>query len=149
MTIWGTGSPRREFLYVDDMAAACVHVMNLPMAVWAQYTRPMLGHINVGHGSDVTIAELAQLIAGVVGYGGRLAFDPEKPDGAPRKFMDSRRLNALGWRAEVELEEGLKLAYEDFWGNGEGGRRGMHPLDKTTSRIGHPMMGPREKWSTK
>ena len=114
VAIWGSGTPKREFLYVDDMAAACVHVMNLPQAVYAQHTQPMLSHINVGCGHDVTIAQVAQSIAQVVGYTGQLTFDTTKPDGAPRKWMDSSRLNSLGWQARVGLEEGLALAYRDF-----------------------------------
>ncbi|MEJ7138208.1 GDP-L-fucose synthase [Amphibiibacter pelophylacis] len=114
VTIWGTGTPKREFLYVDDMAAASVHVMNLPQATYSQYTQPMLSHINVGCGEDVTILEMAQTVARTVGYTGPIHTDPTKPDGAPRKLMDSTRLNALGWQAQVGLEVGLKVAYEDF-----------------------------------
>jgi GDP-L-fucose synthase len=114
VTIWGTGTPRREFLYVDDMAAASVHVMNLPQAVYSQHTQPMLSHINVGCGDDVTILEVAQAVARTVGYTGPIQTDPTKPDGTPRKLMDSTRLNALGWQAQVGLEVGLKAAYEDF-----------------------------------
>ena len=114
VTIWGTGSPRREFLYVDDMASASVYVMQLPKAKYEQYTQPMQSHINVGSGSDVTIAELAQAIAQTVGYTGQIEFDATKPDGTPRKWMDSKRLNDLGWQAQVSLLEGLKLAYQDF-----------------------------------
>nr|VFK08482.1 MAG: GDP-L-fucose synthase [Candidatus Kentron sp. LPFa]VFK24718.1 MAG: GDP-L-fucose synthase [Candidatus Kentron sp. LPFa] len=117
VTVWGTGAPRRECLHVDDMAAACVHVMNLPVAVWRQYTQPGQGYVNVGYGSDVTIAELARLIARTVGYGGRIVFDPDKPDGTPKKLMDNSCLNALGWRPEVTLEKGLADAYEDFLKN--------------------------------
>ncbi len=114
VTIWGTGTPRREFLYVDDMAAASVHVMNLPKVTYDQHTRPMQSHINVGYGSDITIAELARTVGQVVGYHGQIDFDPSKPDGAPRKLMDSSRLNALGWQATVNLQDGLALAYQDF-----------------------------------
>ena len=114
VTIWGTGAPRREFLYVDDMASASVYVMQLPKAKYEQYTQPMQSHINVGSGSDVTIAELAQAIAQTVGYTGQIEFDATKPDGSPRKWMDSKRLNDLGWQAQVSLIEGLKLAYQDF-----------------------------------
>lgn len=112
--IWGSGTPRREFLYVDDMASASVYVMQLPKAQYEQYTQPMQSHINVGSGSDVTIAELAQAIAQTVGYTGQIEFDATKPDGSPRKWMDSKRLNDLGWQAQVSLIEGLKLAYQDF-----------------------------------
>ncbi len=116
VAIWGTGTPRREFLYVDDMAAASVHVMQLPKATYDQHTTPMQSHINVGSGSDVTIAEVAQAIAQTVGYAGQIEFDTSKPDGAPRKWMDSSRLNALGWKAKVDLQHGLAAAYQDFLG---------------------------------
>jgi len=114
VTIWGTGIPMREFLYVDDMAAASVFVMNLPKAQYDQHTRPMQSHINVGYGSDISIADVAQTIARVVGYTGTISFDPTKPDGTPRKLMDSSRLNSMGWQAKVNLEQGLALAYQDF-----------------------------------
>jgi GDP-L-fucose synthase len=114
VAIWGTGTPRREFLYVDDMAAASVHVMQLPKATYDQHTTPMQSHINVGSGSDVTIAEVAQRIAQTVGYTGQIEFDTSKPDGAPRKWMDSSRLNALGWQAKMDLQHGLAAAYQDF-----------------------------------
>jgi GDP-L-fucose synthase len=114
VSIWGSGTPRREFLYVDDMAAASVFVMNLPLATYAQHTQLMLSHINVGFGSDVTIAELAQAVGQAVGYQGAIEFDSSKPDGAPRKWMDSGRMNALGWQAKVNLERGLSLAYQNF-----------------------------------
>lgn len=111
--IWGTGTPRREFLYVDDMAAASAFVMDLDKAIYDQYTEPMQSHINVGYGSDVTIAELANTVAKTIGYQGSVGFDPSKPDGAPRKWMDSSRLNQLGWQAKIALEEGLKMTYQD------------------------------------
>jgi GDP-L-fucose synthase len=114
VAIWGTGTPRREFLYVDDMAAASVFVMNLPVADYQAHTQAMLGHLNVGSGSDVTIADLARTVARAVGYTGRVAFDTSKPDGPPRKWIDSGKLNALGWRAQVDLAPGLALAYADF-----------------------------------
>lgn len=117
VAIWGTGTPKREFLYVDDMAAASVHVMNLPQTIYRQHSTPMLSHINVGYGSDVSIAEVAQIIAQVVGYTGAICFDISKPDGTPRKLMDSSRINALGWQAQVSLQTGLELAYEDFLKN--------------------------------
>lgn len=112
--IWGTGTPRREFLFVDDMAAASLHVMNLDRETYAANTQPMLSHINVGTGEDLSIADLARLIGKVVGFRGRIAFDPSKPDGTPRKLMDVGRLRALGWKASVGLEEGLTIAYRDF-----------------------------------
>ena len=114
VTIWGSGTPRREFLYVDDMAAASVHVMNLPKLSYDANTQPMQSLINVGYGQDITIAELAQAVGLAVGYQGRIEFDPGKPDGAPRKLMDSGRLNALGWHAKVSLRDGLALADQDF-----------------------------------
>ncbi len=117
VTIWGTGTPRREFLYVDDMAAASVHVMNLSKATYEQHTQPMLSHINVGYGEDVTILEVAQAVAHTVGYKGDIQTDPSKPDGTPRKLMDSSRLNALGWQAQTGLAHGLKAAYADFLKN--------------------------------
>ena len=114
VTIWGTGTPKREFLYVDDMAAASVHVMNLDKAIYDQHTAPMQSHINVGCGQDVSIAELAHTIAQVIGYPGAIGFDASKPDGSPRKLMDSSRINGLGWQARVELTIGLQQAYQDF-----------------------------------
>lgn len=114
VAIWGTGHPRREFLYVDDMAAASVYVMNLSKNHYEQQTKPMLSHINVGYGSDITIKELAILVSQTVGFQGAIEFDSSKPDGSPRKWMDSGRLNALGWQAHVNLEKGLAFAYEDF-----------------------------------
>lgn len=114
VTVWGAGTPRREFLFVDDMAAASVHVMNLPHAIYQQHTEPMLSHINVGYGADITIKELAEAIGRAVCYSGVISFDPSKPDGTPRKLMDSTRLNALGWYPKVTLEEGLEAAYADF-----------------------------------
>ena len=112
--IWGTGNAMREFLYVDDMAAASVHVMQMDPAAYQAQTLPMQSHINVGSGKDVTIKELAHTIGRVVGYTGRIEFDITKPDGTPRKLMDSSRLQSLGWQARIELEAGLALAYADF-----------------------------------
>ena len=117
VTIWGTGTPCREFLYVDDMASASVHVMILPKATYDQHTGPMQSHINVGYGSDITVAELARSVGQVVGYTGEIDFDTSKPDGAPRKLMDSSRLQSLGWQAKMSLEDGLALAYQDFLKN--------------------------------
>ncbi|MBA3405356.1 MAG: GDP-L-fucose synthase [Gemmatimonadaceae bacterium] len=113
VTIWGTGTPLREFLYVDDMASASVHVMELDSLTYGVHTQPMQSHINVGYGRDVTISELARSVAHVVGYRGDLVFDTTKADGAPRKLMDSSRLHSLGWRPKVGLEEGLAIAYAD------------------------------------
>ena len=114
VAVWGTGTPRREFLYVDDMAAASVHVMHLDKAVYDAQTEPMQSHINLGYGSDVTIAELAQAVGQTVGYQGEITFDANKPDGTPRKWMDSSRLNSLGWKPKITLKQGLLLTYEDF-----------------------------------
>jgi GDP-L-fucose synthase len=117
VSVWGTGAPKREFLYVDDMAAACLHVMSLNKTTYDQYTQPMLSHINVGSGRDITIRQLAEAISKTVGYQGEIIFDACKPDGTPRKLMDSMRINAIGWRARVGLEAGLSLAYQDFLTN--------------------------------
>ena len=114
VSIWGSGTPRREFLYVDDMAAASVFVMSLPKATLEAHTQPMQSHINVGFGDDITIKELALAVGKTVGYQGTIDFDTSKPDGSPRKLMDSNRLNALGWQAQVSLDVGLNTAYQDF-----------------------------------
>ncbi|VVE35165.1 GDP-L-fucose synthase [Pandoraea sputorum] len=114
VAIWGTGTPRREFLYVDDMASASVHVMNLDRATYGLHTSPMQSHLNVGWGDDLTIAALAQAVSDVVGYRGEIVYDTSKPDGTPRKLMDSARLTSLGWRPKVSLADGLRLAYDDF-----------------------------------
>jgi len=118
VAIWGSGTPKREFLHVDDMAAASIHVMNLDNDLYQQHTQPMLSHINVGYGDDVSIAELAVLIGQTVGYKGRVTYDSSKPDGTPRKLIDSSRLNALGWQAHITLEEGLISTYKDFLNSG-------------------------------
>jgi len=118
VVVWGTGKPMREFLHVDDMAAACVHVMNFPHDKFvAAVPNPMCSHINVGTGRDVTIAELANTMARVVGYEGNVEFDTSKLDGAPRKLMDVSRLSSLGWEYSVELEKGLGMTYEWFLGH--------------------------------
>jgi GDP-L-fucose synthase len=114
VVIWGSGKPMREFLHVDDMAAASVHVMELDDAIYRQHTKPMLSHINVGTGVDCTIRELAETIARVTGFEGRLVFDASKPDGTPRKLMDVSRLKALGWQARIGLQEGLRDAYDAY-----------------------------------
>jgi len=114
VTIWGTGKPFREFLHVDDMAAACVFVMNLDKTTYDTHTQAMLSHINVGVGHDITIAELAKLISNTIKYEGNIEFDSSKPDGTKRKLMDSSRLNKLGWQAKIKLEDGLALTYQDF-----------------------------------
>lgn len=114
VTIWGSGKPYREFLFVDDMAAASVYVMNLSKEKYDEHTSPMRSHINVGYGSDITIAQLAQTVGKVVGFTGQIDFDSSKPDGAPRKLMNSALLKTLGWSAKVGIEEGLSIAYQDF-----------------------------------
>ncbi|MBK1688160.1 GDP-L-fucose synthase [Rubrivivax gelatinosus] len=114
VVIWGSGTPMREFLHVDDMAAASVFVMGLDDATYRAHTEPMLSHINVGTGVDCTIRELAETVARVTGFQGRLTFDASKPDGTPRKLMDVSRLAALGWRAGIGLEDGLRDAYAWF-----------------------------------
>jgi GDP-L-fucose synthase len=115
--VWGTGTPRREFLHVDDLAAACLFVMEMASALYISVTEPMRSHLNVGSGSDLSIAELAATVARVVGYAERIEFDTSKPDGTPRKWLDSSRLLGLGWAPRVGLEEGLKAAYQDFLSN--------------------------------
>lgn len=117
VVVWGTGKPMREFLHVDDMAAASVHVMNLDKSIYEQYTQPMLSHINVGTGVDCTIRELAETLKRVVGLKAALAFDTTKPDGTPRKLMDISRLGQLGWQAQIGLEEGLQSTYQWFLEN--------------------------------
>jgi GDP-L-fucose synthase len=114
VTIWGTGTPRREFLYVDDMAAACLHVMDLDRDVYEAHTNPQQGHINVGFGSDLSIAELAATVKTVAGFAGAVEYDTSKPDGAPRKLMDSSLLLQLGWKPQVDLRQGLEQAYREF-----------------------------------
>ena len=115
--IWGSGEPRREFLFVDDMAKASVHVMNSDFGVYQKMVDPMVSHLNVGYGKDISIKELAYKIAEVVSYSGKINFDVSKPDGAPRKLMDSSKLLALGWSAKVDLAQGLALTYQDFVSN--------------------------------
>ncbi|MBK5928446.1 GDP-L-fucose synthase [Rhodobaculum claviforme] len=117
VVIWGTGTPRREFLHVDDMAEASLFVLDLSRAAYEANTQPMLSHINVGTGTDVSIAEVAQMVAEVTGFRGRLEFDTTKPDGAPRKLMDVDRLAAMGWRARIGLREGLADAYRWYLEN--------------------------------
>ncbi|MBT5400179.1 GDP-L-fucose synthase [bacterium] len=112
--IWGSGKPKREFLYVDDMAAACVHVMNLDKSTYQQQIKPMQSHVNIGTGHDLTINKLAECIARVVNFKGKIEFDHTKPDGAKRKLMDSTLLNSLGWQPNTGLEKGIKQAYEDY-----------------------------------
>lgn len=118
VVVWGSGTPRREFLHVDDMAAACVHVMDLAPDVYKANTQPMCSHINVGSGVDVTIRELAETIARVVEFKGQVVFDATKPDGAPRKLLDVSRLSAMGWNAGITLERGLGETYEWYLAQG-------------------------------
>lgn len=115
--IWGSGTPMREFLHVDDMASACIHIMNLDKQIYTKNTQPMLSHINIGTGIDCTIRELAQTITKVIGFKGQLIFDSSKPDGTPRKLLDVSRLNALGWQAKINLQDGLKDTYKWFLEN--------------------------------
>ncbi len=117
VVVWGTGTPMREFLYVDDMAAASIHVMELDKATYQANTQPMLSHINVGTGIDCTIREMAETMARVVGFEGDVVFDSTKPDGTPRKLMDVSRLSGLGWRFNTELEDGLLKTYQWFLAN--------------------------------
>jgi GDP-L-fucose synthase len=119
VTIWGSGKPMREFLHVDDMAAASVFVMNLDDAIYRANTLPMLSHVNVGTGVDCTIRELAETMARVIGFAGELVFDASKPDGTPRKLMDVSRLNSFGWWAGIGLEDGLARTYAWFAANRE------------------------------
>jgi GDP-L-fucose synthase len=114
VAIWGSGKPRREFLHVDDMAEASLFVMNLPTKIYAQNTEPMLSHINVGTGFDVSIAELAALVAEVTGYQGQIIYDASKPDGTMRKLMDVSRLSAMGWNASIALQDGVRATYQWF-----------------------------------
>lgn len=117
VAVWGSGRPRREFLHVDDMAAACLHVMGLDAETWRAHTDPRCSHLNVGTGVDVTIAELAQLVAEVVGFEGEVRFDSSKPDGTPRKLLDVSRLRRLGWKARVDLRDGVRQTYQWFLDN--------------------------------
>ncbi len=117
VTVWGSGTPKREFLFVDDMASASIYVMNLPAETYIKNTSSMLSHINVGTGIDCTIRELAETIALVIGFKGQIVFDASKPDGTPRKLMDVERLSNMGWRWSTSLHEGLTLTYEWFLNN--------------------------------
>ena len=114
VTIWGTGAPRREFLHVDDMADASLFVLDLPRSAYVAQTQQMQSHINVGTGSDITILELAQKMAAITGFQGRIATDPSKPDGAPRKLLDVSRLTRMGWHAKIDLDQGLAATYDWF-----------------------------------
>lgn len=123
VVVWGTGTPMREFLYVDDMAAASVHVMELDSETYQANTQPMLSHINVGTGVDCTIREMAETMAKVLGFEGDVVFDSTKPDGTPRKLMDVSRLSDLGWRYQIDLEAGLTKTYQWFLANQDNFRK--------------------------
>ena len=114
VSIWGTGTPRREFLYVDDLARACIHIMNIEKPTYDQYTQPMLSHINIGVGHDMTISELSQTIKNVVGYNGEIVFETTKPDGSTQKLMNNSRILNLGWQPKIDLNKGLANTYKDF-----------------------------------
>jgi GDP-L-fucose synthase len=114
VVVWGSGTPLREFLYVDDMAAACIHIMNIEPSIYYETVGPNVNHINVGSGEEFTIRELAEKIAKTVKFSGRIQFDSSKPDGTPRKLINSKKLNDLGWMPEISIDEGLVLAYRDF-----------------------------------
>ena len=117
VVVWGSGRPMREFLYVDDMALASIHVIELDLETYQRNTQPMLSHINVGSGLDCSIAELAQAVKEVVGFAGELKFDATKPDGTARKLMDVSRLKSLGWEYKVSLKDGLNRTYKWYLGN--------------------------------
>ena len=117
VVVWGSGRPRREFVYIDDMSAAIIHVMNLDLAQYREHTEDMVSHINIGFGDDVAIKELAKKLVKIVGYKGKLSFDLNKPDGVLRKLMDSSLIELLGWKASVSLEDGLALTYADYLKN--------------------------------
>ncbi len=117
VVIWGTGTPRREFLHVDDMAEAALFVLDLPLETYQAHTQPMLSHINIGSGKDISILELAGLVAEVTGFKGRIVTDPDKPDGTPRKLMDVSRLADMGWRARIGLREGIEHTYRWYLDN--------------------------------
>ena len=112
--VWGTGRPKREFLYADDLANACVHLMNIDAALFYQNRHPQCSHVNIGSGQEVSISELAELVSHVVGFRGKIRFDTSKPDGTPQKRLDSSVIHQLGWKPKVGFEEGIQLAYEDF-----------------------------------
>ena len=117
VVVWGSGRPRREFVYIDDMSEAIIHIMNLDLVQYMEHTKDMMSHINIGFGSDVTIDELAKQLVKIVGYEGRIIFDLNKPDGVFRKLMDSSLMESLGWKASVSLEDGLTRTYNDYLKN--------------------------------
>ncbi len=114
VVVWGSGTPRREFLHVDDMAEASLFVLDLPKDVYQANTHPMLSHINVGTGSDISILELATLVGEITGFKGQILTDPTKPDGTPRKLLDVSRLNNMGWKAKITLKDGIEETYDWF-----------------------------------
>ena len=122
VVIWGTGTPRREFLHVDDMAAASLFVLDLDSEIYQANTQPMLSHINIGSGTDISILELAQLVARVTGFEGDILTDPSKPDGTMRKLMDVSRLAQMGWRAQIGLEQGIHETYQWYLDNRDAAR---------------------------
>jgi len=124
VVIWGTGSPRREFLHVDDMAEASLFVLDLDKATYDANTDPMLSHINVGTGTDVSILELAEMVAAITGFQGKINRDLSKPDGTMRKLMDVSRLKAMGWQAKIDLRDGLETTYQWFLDNRDTARMG-------------------------
>jgi len=115
--VWGSGRPKREFVYIDDMSAAIIHVMNLDLSQYRKHTEDMISHINIGCGDDVSIEELAKQLVKIVGYEGKIIFDLNKPDGVFRKLMDSSLIESLGWKATISLEDGLALTYNDYLKN--------------------------------
>jgi len=117
VVIWGTGTPRREFLHVDDMAEASLYVMNLERLTYEANTRPMLSHINVGTGEDISILDVAELVAKITGFSGNIVMNPDKPDGNPRKLMDVSRLSKMGWSAKIKLEDGISQTYRWYLEN--------------------------------
>jgi len=114
VVVWGTGNAKREFLFVDDLAEACVFVMNIDKEIYSKHTESMISHLNVGYGIDITIKELAKLVKDIVGFEGSISFDSSKPDGTPKKLLDSSKINLLGWKPKVDLIDGLRITYENF-----------------------------------
>ena len=117
VVVWGSGRPRREFVYIDDMSEAIIHIMNLDLAQYMEHTKDMVSHINIGFGNDITIEDLAKQLVKIVGYEGKMVFDSNKPDGVFRKLMDSSLIKSLGWKASISLEDGLALTYNDYLKN--------------------------------
>ena len=114
VVVWGTGTPKREFLHVNDMADASIYVMNLASEIYKAHTQPMSSHLNIGCGADISISALAELVCRVVGFEGKIVYDNTKPDGTPRKLMDVSRLQNMGWKSKIDLEEGIQGSYADF-----------------------------------